>query len=276
MRPAHRPGFTLIEMLIVIAIIALLAGITFPMVATVREGGQRTGCMEKMRQLVQAAKLYKEDHGVYPEALFGYEAWEDQGGTPVRVSYRYLYPQYLKSKTDFRCPRSEWVTRPTDAEEDCLWPGTLMNVAGQPRTNQTDPTKQIYYFPWQTYDANINPNVRPGALNCGTLPASPFANMTNGAPLPHAEVHYRRLWAVFPVGDPRAFDPRQLSFRTPSEQTVVTWCMNHYKRNALELPEAGSLALVAFLDGRVQSLSAERMMAWDNQDGNAWLVHPRP
>lgn len=68
-----RRGFTLIEILVVIAIIALLAGLTFPVLSRAREGGRRTACMNNLRQLGLAFQQYTQDSGGrYPFAATYY------------------------------------------------------------------------------------------------------------------------------------------------------------------------------------------------------------
>ena len=59
--PRHR-GFTLIELLVVIAIIAILAALLLPALASARERGRRTACINNTRQFILAAHLYANDN----------------------------------------------------------------------------------------------------------------------------------------------------------------------------------------------------------------------
>lgn len=56
-RPHHR-GFTLLELLVVIGIIAVLIGLLFTSMRRVREHARTVTCASNLRQLVAAAKLY--------------------------------------------------------------------------------------------------------------------------------------------------------------------------------------------------------------------------
>jgi prepilin-type N-terminal cleavage/methylation domain-containing protein len=66
---ANRRAFTLIELLIVLAIIGLLAAILFPVFRSAKEKGYQTHCAANLMQIYQAAQLYRQDEKYYPSSL---------------------------------------------------------------------------------------------------------------------------------------------------------------------------------------------------------------
>jgi prepilin-type N-terminal cleavage/methylation domain-containing protein/prepilin-type processing-associated H-X9-DG protein len=60
-------GFTLVELLVVIAIIGTLIGLLLPAVQSARESARRSSCSSNLRQVGLAVASYESTHKVYPK-----------------------------------------------------------------------------------------------------------------------------------------------------------------------------------------------------------------
>ena len=61
-----RHSFTLVEMLVVIAVIAILAGIAFPVVSGMNRKGKETRARAEINAIITAIKQYEADYGTLP------------------------------------------------------------------------------------------------------------------------------------------------------------------------------------------------------------------
>ena len=93
----ERGGFTLIEILVVISIIAILAAILFPVFARAKEAAKKTTCLANMRQIGAAFALYLNDYDdVMPDRRDlksslpgGYRPWSSWPPSDPRVGWAY-------------------------------------------------------------------------------------------------------------------------------------------------------------------------------------------
>ncbi|HUY42082.1 MAG TPA: prepilin-type N-terminal cleavage/methylation domain-containing protein [Candidatus Dormibacteraeota bacterium] len=61
-------GFTLIEMMIVVAIIAILVTILVPNLMRARAQAQTAACEANLKEIATALELYETDHDAYPQS----------------------------------------------------------------------------------------------------------------------------------------------------------------------------------------------------------------
>ncbi len=111
--PSRPPGFTLTELLVVLGIVAVLAAILFPVIASSRGKAQDATCVQNLRQLSQALTMYTGDNdGTYPMGVEGivinHEVEEHN-----RIWGDLLLP-YLHANTVPACP----ICDTSDVKED--------------------------------------------------------------------------------------------------------------------------------------------------------------
>ncbi len=99
--PARRPrGFTLIEVMVVVAIMGILAALIVPRVVGRTDDARVAAARADIAQLMQALKLYRLDNGRYPSAEQGLQALvEKPASDPVPGNWKsggYLDPPVLR------------------------------------------------------------------------------------------------------------------------------------------------------------------------------------
>lgn len=76
-RRARAAGFTLVELLVVIAVIALLAALLLPALSRAKRAADSTVCKSNLRQIAIGLRLYVNDFAAYPRLAMPPRSWAD-------------------------------------------------------------------------------------------------------------------------------------------------------------------------------------------------------
>lgn len=107
-------GFTLVELLAVIAIIGLLTALLLPAIGRVREAAKRTQCISNLHQIGQALTLYANLHkSIIPELdpYSSNQIYNVNGGYQSRQGLGYLSPHLDEVLSVLYCPSERILNR---------------------------------------------------------------------------------------------------------------------------------------------------------------------
>lgn len=104
-RQSQKRAFTLVELLVVMVIIAVLAGVAFPVFGNVIFTAKMNAGMQSAKQIGLALVAYAGDHdGQYPEEKNSY----DETIKTSNDAFRSLIPDYCDNEAIFVVPTSQW------------------------------------------------------------------------------------------------------------------------------------------------------------------------
>ena len=102
----RRIGFSLVELLVVVGMIAILLAILLPTLGSAREASKRANCVNNLRQLGLAFRSYAQANGdemVPGNTSSASVSWVAPGGGPGPAKAGLLYP-YVGDVDVYQCP----------------------------------------------------------------------------------------------------------------------------------------------------------------------------
>lgn len=133
--PVRTPGFTLVELLVVVGIISLLAALLFPVFLSARAKAREAVCLSNMRQIGNAIILYADDY----DELYPYGAdpsdqhsdpsiWppSDQATIMAMPQLNTVLSGYVHSQQVWRCPAD------TGFDRLDTWGDSYVNLNARP------------------------------------------------------------------------------------------------------------------------------------------------
>jgi prepilin-type N-terminal cleavage/methylation domain-containing protein len=279
-------AFTLLELLTVIAIIAILSAIILPVYARAKVNANKSSDITNMRSLSSALLQYRVDQGGMPPALLGYVTRYDSGPNmgnviPANQLKTYLYPKRVDSIETFRpIPnRTGFVETTTavwpDADSRAVGTAPIIDVNGDGNlTNADDVAGARQAFTGGT-QVRANPTDATTALQFYKVSGYDVAEVKTPT-TPRTEMRYTLFWTRFgrgdgtttyPGGGSQLDDPRQLGYADPPETTVVTW-NTFYRDYTNGRPDQIKGDMVLFLSGGVRYFDSRSL------SDRSWRVLP--
>ena len=108
-----RTGFTLIELMIVIAIIGILAGIATPSFSRARDRARKSKCWEYTSILTRTCEQYNIEKRIYPTEVA--QLAEFMSGNrvpmcPMKLPYEFEVPPSEEAGAQVKCPLHLYAT----------------------------------------------------------------------------------------------------------------------------------------------------------------------
>ena len=207
-------GFTLIEVLVVVAIIALLVAILLPSLRAAREQAKLTVCKANCKQIANVTGEYETEYGGYVPILYNYYAnGHDAHDAPARacwlsVALRHQVPggSKLKFKAGGRFdPEQVWYpeTRLRQDYEDTLMPEFFVCPFARgkgPGEVYVTKDAQFRYYEWQGRHEHYQTWLWTRMVR-GTQPGNPWPG--GPGPTQLGVLKYSNAtWNMIPPGNP--------------------------------------------------------------------------
>lgn len=186
--PSRRTAFTLVELLVVIAVIAILVGTLLPAVQKVRSAAARIKCNNNIRQIGLAALNYESSIGGLPRA--GEHVYTDSSGnihrvldlqSPYALLLSYLEQGNIATGYDLRYPYNATTQNQSAATATPAIFFCPENQLSSDRVNGKDTTGfgcidyvPIAYTQMDATGAGVSTSFWPSALTGQQYPAATY------------------------------------------------------------------------------------------------------
>jgi prepilin-type N-terminal cleavage/methylation domain-containing protein len=246
----RRKAFSLVELLVVIAVIAILAAILLPVYFRAKVQAKRTSDITNMAAIARALQMYKADQGGHPPLLI--QAAEYNGNMLRRISEVQRGFLYKRNIDDISALHSEGdpngdMSRTVEA----CWPTRDARATGANETQFKGPSDAVVY-------TDLAFNFNPGSLN-GSNPGDPvefyaydsydIGPSFNPQCTQGFELRYVLFWTTMgQQGGGPTDNLRQLGYRDAREDTIVTW-NTWYQKDQNGPPTNAKDTIVLYLSG---------------------------
>jgi prepilin-type N-terminal cleavage/methylation domain-containing protein len=173
--PDQRNGFTMIELMVVIAIVGLLAALLLPAVQAAREASRATLCLNNMRQLGIALHNYHDAHSLLPPTVI----WNGGPGEPLGGGEISVGPidrvaiGYSPANGPDRICVNWAVLLLSNLEQDNLYKKTNLSLPIDASANEATRTMSLSVMLCPSDPYNRNPYQR--AANVGVMTGHEYA-----------------------------------------------------------------------------------------------------
>lgn len=106
-------AFTLVEMLVVMAIIAILAGLIFPAISKAKEHGRGTVCLSNLHQAGLALQLYVAENDNRMPFMWDRVITTNSTPTNAEATMDIVLQKHLGSTNVLRCPSDPTIFKQT-------------------------------------------------------------------------------------------------------------------------------------------------------------------